>query len=111
MLVVPANIQYASMQAAFDNYRVQSYSGCVFTRLDECDSLGAAVSLALNTDLPLAYVANGHVIPEDLSRVDGAGLVEHMLSCVDGENHCMQSETTSHAALPTAFAQQLRLAF
>lgn len=111
VLVVPANIQYASMQAAFDNYRVQSYSGCVFTRLDECDSLGAAVSLALNTDLPLAYVANGHVIPEDLSRVDGAGLVEHMLSCVDGENHCMQSETTSHAALPTAFAQQLRLAF
>ncbi len=111
VLVVPANIQYASMQAAYENYRVQSYAGCVFTRLDECDSLGAAVSLALTTELPLAYVADGHVIPEDISRVDSAGLIEHMLSFVDAQNNCRKRDITSRSVLPTAFAQQLRLAF
>ncbi len=111
VLVVPANIQYASMQAAFETYRVQSYAGCVFTRLDECDSLGAAVSLAIDTDLPLAYVADGHVIPEDLSRVDSAELVERLLSFASKENSVRSNTNRARGVLPGVFAQQLRLAF
>lgn len=111
LLVLPANIQYACMQAAYENYRVQPYAGCVFTRLDECDSLGAAVSLALETELPLAYVANGHAIPDDLSRVDSTGLVEHLLSFAARENTTQSNYKAAHAALPIPFAQQLQLAF
>ncbi|MGI9286957.1 MAG: flagellar biosynthesis protein FlhF [Pseudomonadales bacterium] len=111
LLVLPVNIQYACMQAAYENYLVQPYTGCVFTRLDECDSLGAAVSLALQTELPLAYIASGHAIPDDLSRVNSAGLVEHLLSIADRENNTQNNYKAQHAALPTPFAQQLQLAF
>lgn len=111
LLVLPANIQHACMQAAYENYRVQPYAGCVFTRLDECNSLGAAVSLALETELPLAYVASGHAIPDDLSRVDSAGLVEHLLSFSGRENSTQSNHKAPRAALPIPFAQQLQLAF
>lgn len=111
VLVLPANIQPACMRAAYDNYRVQPYAGCVFTRLDECNSLGAAVSLALETDLPLAYVACGHAIPEDLSRVDSAGLVKYLLSFAGHENNTRGQHNMPRSAAPTPFAQQLKLAF
>ncbi len=111
VLVLPANIQPTCMRAAYDNYRVQPYAGCVFTRLDECNSLGAAVSLALETDLPLAYVACGHAIPEDLSRVDSAGLVKYLLSFAGHENNTRGQHNMPRSAAPTPFAQQLKLAF
>lgn len=111
LLVIPANIQYASMQAAYQNYLVQPYAGCVITRLDESDSLGAAVSLAFETKLPLAYVASGHAIPEDLHRIDGEGMIEHLLSFAGKDNNPQSTRRTLQPQHPVAFAQQLRLAF
>ncbi len=111
VLVVPANIQYASMQAAYEGYRVQPYAGCVFTRLDECSSLGSAVSLALDTGLPLAYIATGHAIPEDLDQVDSTDLVEKLLSFASTESSVRSSTKSRRGRLPRTFAQQLRLAF
>lgn len=111
VLVLPANMQHACMQSAYENYRVQAYAGCVFTRLDECNSLGAAVSLALDTELPLAYIASSHAIPDDLSRIDSVGMVEHLLSFAERENSALPNNRASRTALPTPFAQQLQLAF
>ena len=40
--------------------------GCILTKTDEATSLGGALSVLIRSGLPLAYVANGQRVPEDL---------------------------------------------
>ncbi|MFK8020135.1 MAG: flagellar biosynthesis protein FlhF [Pseudomonadales bacterium] len=80
MLVLPANLQYESMQAAMETYETDDYQGCIFTRLDECTSMGAAVSFLVNTGVPAAYLASGHTIPDDLAKASSLMIIEQLLS-------------------------------
>ena len=41
-------------------------SACILTKTDEATSLGGAISALIRSGLPLAYVANGQRVPEDL---------------------------------------------
>jgi len=66
-LVISANSQYQMMQASLHSYRVAKPRFCVMTKLDECASLGDAISLLASNDLPLAYITDGQSIPDDLS--------------------------------------------
>lgn len=66
-LVLSANSQYQMMQASLHNYRVANPRFCVMTKLDECASLGDALSLLAGNDLPLAYTTDGQAVPDDLS--------------------------------------------
>ncbi|MFK7732639.1 MAG: flagellar biosynthesis protein FlhF [Pseudomonadales bacterium] len=80
MLVLPANVQYESMQRAMETYETRNYQGCIFTRLDECPSLGPAVSLLVSHGIPAAYLASGHTIPDDLARATPSLLIEQLLT-------------------------------
>jgi flagellar biosynthesis protein FlhF len=42
-------------------------SGCILTKTDEASSLGGAISALIRHRLPLAYIAHGQQVPEDLS--------------------------------------------
>jgi len=66
-LVLSANSQYQMMQASFHSYRIAKPRFCVMTKLDECASLGDAISLLSANDLPLAYITDGQAVPDDLS--------------------------------------------
>ncbi|MFT6389378.1 MAG: flagellar biosynthesis protein FlhF [Cellvibrionaceae bacterium] len=66
-LVISANSQYQMMQASLHSYRVAKPRFCVMTKLDECVSLGDAISLLASNDLPLAYITDGQSVPDDLS--------------------------------------------
>lgn len=39
----------------------------LFTKLDECATLGCIVNLHLKTKLPLSYFTNGQLVPEDIA--------------------------------------------
>ncbi|MEM8500548.1 MAG: flagellar biosynthesis protein FlhF [Pseudomonadota bacterium] len=80
ILVLPANIQYEAMQRSMETYQIRDYEGCIFTRLDECPSLGPAVSLLVSNGLPAAYLASGHTIPDDLARATPRLLIEQLLT-------------------------------
>lgn len=80
MLVLPANIQYESMQQSLETYQIRDYQGCIFTRLDECPSLGPAISLLVSNGIPAAYLASGHTIPDDLARATPSLLIEQLLT-------------------------------
>lgn len=65
-LVASANTQRAVLDdvvRAFDRTRL---AGCIVTKLDEAVSLGGVLSVAIRHDLPLAYMADGQQVPEDL---------------------------------------------
>ncbi len=66
LLGLPANIQHDNMQAIIDAYSTVGPTACVLTKIDEVSSLGSAISVLIRSGIPLAYVADGQRVPEDL---------------------------------------------
>ncbi|MDP2325975.1 MAG: flagellar biosynthesis protein FlhF [Gammaproteobacteria bacterium] len=66
VLALPANTASGAMQEIVDAFRTAQPVGCILTKTDEATSLGGALSVLIRSALPLAYVANGQRVPEDL---------------------------------------------
>ncbi len=66
LLAVPATTASGAMQEIVDVFRTAQPVGCILTKTDEATSLGGALSVLIRSGLPLAYVANGQRVPEDL---------------------------------------------
>ncbi|HIZ49646.1 MAG TPA: flagellar biosynthesis protein FlhF [Candidatus Pseudomonas excrementavium] len=75
LLVLAATSQYRVLKAAWHNYRCCNPVGCILTKVDEAATLGEALGLAMEQRLPVAYVADGQRIPDDLARGVGHQLV------------------------------------
>ena len=65
-LVAQANTQYPALQRIIAAYDDIELSGCIFTKLDECYSLGEVLSAAVEYQLPVSYVTDGQKVPEDI---------------------------------------------
>ena len=57
-------------------------SGCILTKTDESISIGGALSVMIENDLPLSYVTCGQRVPEDLMMADPKVLAEQALGTV-----------------------------
>ena len=55
-------------------------AGCILTKLDEAGSLGEALALAISQHLPVAYLADGPKIPDDLHVARAHQLVSRAVS-------------------------------
>jgi len=66
LLALPATTASGAMQEIVDVFRTAQPVGCILTKTDEATSLGGALSVLIRSGLPLAYVANGQRVPEDL---------------------------------------------
>jgi flagellar biosynthesis protein FlhF len=66
LLALPATAASGTMQEIVDVFRTAQPVGCILTKTDEATSLGGALSVLIRSGLPLAYVANGQRVPEDL---------------------------------------------
>ena len=76
LLVLPLTNQARCLQENYEHFKPVGLNGCVFSKLDECFSLGAAMSVAALTRLPINLVANGPHIPDDLQYPEGEYLVK-----------------------------------
>ena len=65
-LVLAATSQSQVLKAAYHSYKRCGLAGCILTKLDEAASLGEVLGLAIGQQLPVAYVADGPRIPDDL---------------------------------------------
>lgn len=74
-LVVQANSQRQVLEKTFSAFQQDTMKGCIFTKLDECYSLGEAVSVAIQRGLPVSYLTDGQKVPEDLKIADAKYLV------------------------------------
>lgn len=75
LLVLPLTSQGRCLQENYEHFKAAGLSGCVFTKLDECFSLGAAMSVAALTQLPLTLVTDGPHIPDDIHYPDAGKLI------------------------------------
>ncbi len=65
-LVLPATAQRKVLQETIEHFRRIPLSGCIMTKLDESLSLGEFISVVVQNALPVAYIANGQRVPEDI---------------------------------------------
>jgi flagellar biosynthesis protein FlhF len=78
-LVLPASMRLADMRrtsAAYDSFRP---SRLIFTRLDETQAFGPALSLASGGERPVSFLSNGQRVPENLEPASKAALTHLLL--------------------------------
>jgi len=76
LLVLPLTSQARCLQENYEHFKAAGLNGCVFTKMDECFSLGAGMSVAALTRMPVTLVTDGPHIPDDLHYPDAARLVK-----------------------------------
>ncbi|MDD9174581.1 flagellar biosynthesis protein FlhF [Aliivibrio finisterrensis] len=65
-LVMPATAQRQVLQETIDHFKRIPLSGCILSKIDESLSLGELISVTIENGLPIAYIANGQRVPEDI---------------------------------------------
>ena len=83
--MLAATSQYRVLKAAWHNYSSCALAGCILTKVDEAGSLGEALGLAIEQRLPVAYMADGQRIPDDLARGVGHQLVSRAVGLIGNE--------------------------
>jgi len=74
-LVMQANTQRQAMERTLSTYKNVKLEACIFTKLDECYSLGEAVSIAIQHRLPVGYLTDGQKVPEDIKVAETKYLI------------------------------------
>ncbi|WP_373054831.1 flagellar biosynthesis protein FlhF [Vibrio salinus] len=96
-LVLPATAQRKVLQETIDHFRRIPLSGCIMTKLDESLSLGEFLSVVVQNALPVAYIANGQRVPEDIVLAQPKYMVakanELLEKSADNEPHYWSSDS------------------
>lgn len=100
-LVIPAGAQYQVLNQTVKAYSSIALSGCIFSKLDECYSLGEALSVVIENDMSLSYVTDGQRVPEDIKLADSANLtlIAAKLFKRYGDADAVELSTTSASIL------------
>lgn len=75
MLVMPANAHSADLDEVIRRFGFVAPEAAILTKLDETGRLGAALSVLVRHQLPLAYTTDGQHVPEDLATAEASRLV------------------------------------
>jgi len=76
VLVLACNSQLQTMKASTHAYNsARMVKACVLTKLDEAASLGEAISVILERQIPVAYTTDGQEIPKDIAHASGHKIV------------------------------------
>lgn len=99
-LVLSATAQARVMQESVQQFKRIPLSGCIFTKLDECLSLGEVINVAIQNALPVSYLTNGQRVPEDLRVAEASALVkeaEQLRLQHSGNTHQWYQDVVSQA--------------
>lgn len=94
LLVMSCNSQLQMMKASLHAYSSrQGIDGCVISKLDEAASLGEALGIVVEHQLPIAYTTDGQEIPKDITHATGHRLVAKAVTLMKDEWHKQQDES------------------
>jgi flagellar biosynthesis protein FlhF len=77
-LVLPASMKRADLSRYVRQYEVFQPDYLLFSKLDETESCGAALSTALEFGKPLSFLTDGQSIPEDLEPANSGALTAYL---------------------------------
>ncbi len=79
-LVMATNSQRGVLSDVARGFRQINLAGCILTKADETTSLGGALSVAVENELPIAYFNDGQKVPEDIHPARAHSLVSRAVS-------------------------------
>ncbi len=79
VLVLASTSQRRILEKAVQDYQNLKVDACIITKLDECASLGEALSVVVESGLPVAYTTDGQNIPDDIMRPNVAEMLNQAL--------------------------------
>ena len=82
-LVLPGTAQRKVLEDAVRRFGKAGVDGLIITKLDESVSIGDALSISIEQDIPIAYTTSGQRVPEDLEIGDARRLVSMLLSQIE----------------------------
>ncbi len=101
-LVLPSTAQRRVLHETIEHFRRIPLSGCVLTKLDESLSLGEVICVSIQNALPIAYLADGQRVPEDIKVATGDYLVARANELLEQElsqrSHFWSSDSSEHQA-------------
>jgi len=77
-LVLPASMKFTDLSRYAGGFEVFQPDYLLFSKIDETESCGAALSLALQCGKPLSFLANGQGIPEDFEPASSGALTAYL---------------------------------
>lgn len=83
LLTLSATTESAALDKAIRLFSVTRPDACLLTKLDEAASLGALLSAVVHAELPVAYLADGQRVPEDLQIARAQPLVQRAAELLD----------------------------
>ncbi len=82
LLLLNATCNGDTLEDVVRCYEPGSIDGCILTKLDEAQSIGAAIDVIVRNRLALHFVANGQRVPEDLHVPNRQYLIHRALRAV-----------------------------
>ncbi|WP_335920229.1 flagellar biosynthesis protein FlhF [Shewanella algae] len=82
-LVLSATGQRRVLEEAVSHFQRIDLAGAVLTKLDESVSLGAALSVLIQSGLSLSYITDGQRVPEDMQVADTLTLAKQTLAVLN----------------------------
>ncbi len=85
-LVMSAATEYKAMNEIIKAFQVFEPQASILTKLDEAATIGAAISSIIEHNLPLAFIADGQQVPEDMHNPCARTLVAQCVAELEQES-------------------------
>jgi flagellar biosynthesis protein FlhF len=86
LLLLNATCNGDTLEDVVRCYEPASLDGCILTKIDEAQSIGAALDVVIRNRLALHFVANGQRVPEDLHVPNRQYLIHRALRAAAGNS-------------------------
>lgn len=82
-LVLNASLKNRDLMKTASEFNRVGFTKIVFTRIDETETHGSILNLVYNTGVPVAYLAGGQKIPDDISEASPKIIAKLLFKGVD----------------------------
>jgi len=79
-LTLATNCQRGVLTETGNKFKEMNLSGCILTKVDETTSMGGALTVAIENDLPISYFCDGQQVPEDIHLARAHSIVSRSVS-------------------------------
>jgi flagellar biosynthesis protein FlhF len=86
-LVLSTGTRENELLDTIERFNTLGISNTIFTKTDECTSLGILLNIQIQNSNPLSYVTNGQRVPEDLLEITPKIVAELIMSQNEGSMH------------------------
>ena len=100
-LVLPATSQRQVLEDVISSFDVSKIAGVILTKTDESLSLGSALSVIIEHNIPISYVASGQRVPEDIALADPNKMAQQALGLL------LQTESPASTSVSNHWSSNL----